>query len=314
MTIVRLLILVTLIFNFVASTAIDDAKCDAQLEYFDQALSKHEKWAIELFDAWTKLQSGIVSGNVNDFGHFDQCVKFRHESDDTKVEKIQGKHCMIFYRALENATEHESDRKFDWREIVKLMRERSLRLGAGVCLPSTCSAAKIRHYVNETVLSSSDLVITNDYDQSIFCSTNDSIPFETIDVVAIVILSIFALLLLSSTLYEILMIQRNQRPHELFSAFSVYKNGKKLFDMKRGQSTSIIHCLPGLRTLSMFHIMSSLWKQRGIPIINTNVFSSVDGEWNLKYWASILTIFHIAVDLFLVIGGCLLARSTMGQK
>ncbi|KAG5678861.1 hypothetical protein PVAND_008492 [Polypedilum vanderplanki] len=86
MTIVRLLILVTLIFNFVASTVIDDAKCDAQLEYFDQALSKHEKWAIEY---------------------------------DTKVEKIQGKHCMIFYRALENATEHESDRKFNWREMKK---------------------------------------------------------------------------------------------------------------------------------------------------------------------------------------------------
>ncbi|KAG5678858.1 hypothetical protein PVAND_008489 [Polypedilum vanderplanki] len=115
MTIVRLLILVTLIFNFVASTAMMMQNVMHNLNISIKALSKHEKWAIELFDAWT--QSWNCFGNVNDFGHFDQCVKFRHESNVTKVEKIQGKHCMIFYRALENATEHESDRKFDWREM-----------------------------------------------------------------------------------------------------------------------------------------------------------------------------------------------------
>ena len=63
------------------------------------------------------------------------------------------------------------------------IRDRNLRLGGAVCLPASCSTTKIRQYVNETVLASADLIITNDYDQSRFCSTNDPIPFETIDIV-----------------------------------------------------------------------------------------------------------------------------------
>jgi hypothetical protein len=64
------------------------------------------------------------------------------------------------------------------------MRERNFRLGGAVCLPAVCSINKIRSYVNDTILASADLIITNDYDQSLFCSTNDSIPLETIDIVA----------------------------------------------------------------------------------------------------------------------------------
>ena len=51
-------------------------------------------------------------------------------------------------------------------------------------MPASCSPTKVRQFVNETVLASADLVITNDYDQSMFCSTNEPIPFETIDIVA----------------------------------------------------------------------------------------------------------------------------------
>jgi hypothetical protein len=45
------------------------------------------------------------------------------------------------------------------------------------------------------------------------------------------------------------------KPHELFVAFSVYKNGAKLFDTKRKESRNVLRCLPGLRTFAMIHIM-----------------------------------------------------------
>lgn len=124
-----------------------------------------------------------------------------------------------------------------------------------------------------------------------------------------------------------------EHPHELFSAFSVYKNGKKLFDTRRGQSTSIIHCLPGLRTLAMLHIMLGRWKHmtdaneiklfifkyivghrygwfRGFPNINTNDYA-VDGKWQRTLWSAVVNIHPIAVDCFFVLGGCLLARSIL---
>lgn len=62
------------------------------------------------------------------------------------------------------------------------MRKRQLRLGGGVCLPATCSPSRIRTFVNQ-FLESADLQVTNDYDQSEWCLTNDSPPLEAIDVV-----------------------------------------------------------------------------------------------------------------------------------
>lgn len=65
---------------------------------------------------------------------------------------------------------------------ASIMREKHLRLGAGVCLPSTCSAQRVQSFVND-FLESADLQITNDYDQSQWCLTNDSEDFKTIDIV-----------------------------------------------------------------------------------------------------------------------------------
>jgi len=46
------------------------------------------------------------------------------------------------------------------------------------------------------------------------------------------------------------------------------------------------------------------------PNINSNYFD-VGGPWNRTIWSAIVNIHPIAVDTFLVIGGCLLARSIL---
>ena len=133
-----------------------------------------------------------------------------------------------------------------------------------------------------------------------------------------IISSIFVLLLISSTTYEIYMIHKNrmcfifiyfisnntlnlsvwtlflfsheiETPSELYSAFSIYKNGKKLFDTKRGHSKSIIHCLPGLRTFSMFQIMLGEWiKHNDEPYVGIQIiYTSIDQRIvNAHFWSS----------------------------
>ena len=63
-----------------------------------------------------------------------------------------------------------------------MARQFHLRLGGGVCMPSSCSTSKIQSFVI-SFLKDADLEITNDYDQSQWCVTNESKPFETIDIV-----------------------------------------------------------------------------------------------------------------------------------
>lgn len=63
-------------------------------------------------------------------------------------------------------------------------RERQLRLGGAVCLPSTCSTPRIQSFVND-FLQSADLHVTSDYDQSQWCATNEPKDLETIDIVCV---------------------------------------------------------------------------------------------------------------------------------
>lgn len=70
-----------------------------------------------MLDSWSKIQSGIASGNLVDLGNFDQCLGFSHDTKVEDVGVIQGQHCMIYYRATTNASTHETDGIFDWREM-----------------------------------------------------------------------------------------------------------------------------------------------------------------------------------------------------
>lgn len=36
---------------------------------------------ILVFDAWGKFQSGILSGNIYNFGNFESCLRIHHESE-----------------------------------------------------------------------------------------------------------------------------------------------------------------------------------------------------------------------------------------
>lgn len=91
--------------------------CDKQLGFFDEELLKRENWAIRrkatqylsgalyftdknshqfpVFDNWSKLQSGLLQGNVRNYGIFTECVRFRHNSSSPEVGSIAGQHCIV---------------------------------------------------------------------------------------------------------------------------------------------------------------------------------------------------------------------------
>lgn len=113
----------------------------------------------------------ILHGNLRDPGHFDECVKFRHD-------EVQGQHCMITSTANghENATNYT---RFDWRWIGKVVQENELILGHGICLPAVCSSEKVIDYAKK-ILSQAGLEAVN-----AVCRTNDAISFQAIDILAL---------------------------------------------------------------------------------------------------------------------------------
>lgn len=119
-------------------------------------------------------------------------------------------------------------------------------------------------------------------------------------------LSVFGVLLLASTAYDIIVRRRSKDrdPHDLLIAFSLYSNCKTLFKVDRSKANTI-DCLDGLRCISVFCIIfyhRHLINQ-GRPTSNfIEVIKRIPLYWSvLLYWQT------YCVDTFLVIGGLLCA-------
>lgn len=54
-----------------------------------------------MFDAWGKFQSGVLSGNTHNWGHYESCLRIQHQSE--QFGSIQGQHCVIQYHGIETA-------------------------------------------------------------------------------------------------------------------------------------------------------------------------------------------------------------------
>lgn len=105
------------------------------------------------------------------------------------------------------------------------------------------------------------------------------------------------------------------RPDDLLSAFSMFKNGKKLFKSESSEgSSNFLTCLSGLRTFAMMFILLGhcIGWTRPMPRINANIMS-VEGEWFQSFANAFIAVHPIAVDSFFVIGGLLLTRSMLIQ-
>ncbi|CAO1362003.1 unnamed protein product [Diamesa serratosioi] len=258
-------------------------QCNNQLSYFDNALLTREPWALEFFGTWTKFQPR----HKVDYGDFDHCVQFRLESKDAGL--VQGQHCLITYKEISSNTEN------------------TILIG-GICLPASCTPNEVLAYANESLRKNNLFVLTVG-DQGSFCHTNNKITFSVIDFIAIIVLSFFGILLLLSTSYDIYKKTQKRKPHELYVAFSVLTNCRKLFDFRKSEDPNSIHCLHGLRALSILWIM---FGHRYVlttltPIVNPAAYST----WLETIFSAIVNSHPMAVETFLVISGLLLTWTLM---
>lgn len=67
--------------------------CNQQLKFFQDNLEANALWARELRDSCGNFPSGTFSGNLFDFGNFDQCIDFHHNTGE--LGSIIGQHCTL---------------------------------------------------------------------------------------------------------------------------------------------------------------------------------------------------------------------------
>lgn len=98
-----------------SETSTSDSLCLTQLIHLFHEAASNELWALKVVDAWSKLNSGLFSGNLANFGHFEQCIKMNHDLGDNGI--FQGQHCMTTFEGKEGVVRNSSASGFDLSKV-----------------------------------------------------------------------------------------------------------------------------------------------------------------------------------------------------
>ncbi|XP_018573256.1 uncharacterized protein LOC108912502 [Anoplophora glabripennis] len=276
--------------------AVDDM-CFHQLLLFIGALNRLDIWALKMFDATAKIQSGILEGNMMHLGNFDECLKVDVLANETQ---INGQYCTAFFSNIGD------------KPIMAAMAEDPLlmRQSYGFCVPAVCNSSSLDavfRLVEEALQSPLHVYFVDD-----LCLSNvKTKPFSTKAVVAIIFFAVVGLVVISSTVYDIYFFkEQNHQGPCLLTAFSFYTNGRKLLSTKA--STDSVACLNGIRVISiMWIVLGHRYMYSALlPLINL-----VDvTEFQTLPASGIISGGNLAVDTFFVLSGLLLVYVYLVHK
>lgn len=130
-----------------------------------------------MLDSWGKMPAGINSGNNYDFGHYDQCLSFSHDSTLIEIGTLNGLHCKL--------------------PIYDKKPARNTSFNMYICMPKTCNA-NLTTIIMDTFLQHIDYKIGN----KVECTDLDKPDFGGVEWATTIILIVIGVLLVLSTIYD----------------------------------------------------------------------------------------------------------------
>uniref|UniRef100_A0A1Y1LDZ7 Nose resistant-to-fluoxetine protein N-terminal domain-containing protein n=1 Tax=Photinus pyralis TaxID=7054 RepID=A0A1Y1LDZ7_PHOPY len=252
-------------------------KCRRHLDYYQTGLETNRFWALQMFDATSKLPSGIGTGNTADLGSFEECIEVNQRIDSSN--SLRGRYCF-------------GETSMNLKEI-----NATITLKLASCLPDSCStadASTIYKYFGLNISFPENLCQT--------FADRDKLRFGISEYCGVVFFGIFALVIAASTTYDIyLYTTESQVKHQALVAFSILKNGKKLIAIENNAKQ--ITCMNGIRVIStMWIILDHRYSvQFYFPLWN-NFYKET---WTRSAGNMFMINAQMAVDTFFLLSGIL---------
>lgn len=260
----------------------DFPNCKSDLEKLINGINDSEIWAYQMLDSSTKIPNGILTGNLIDFGNYDECLSIVGNGFATQ-------HCMASItigdkNLLGPITGNTS------LEIVPILRW-------SYCLPASCPAGALQFVLNQALASygMNATVSPND------CHANKAKDLSGADIAGISITAIFVAISLASTVYDVTCRNIGTDPNPWFISFSFYTNGGKLLSTKTTLET--MRPLNGVRFLSIAWIVLA---HRYYFMTSTSVMNLIDATKlfdRIEYQLIVSAV--LAVDTFFLLSGLL---------
>lgn len=304
-------------------------ECMGALFTMVSGLRKQKDWAVKLFDSVGRpLIAGSLDGTITSLGAYDQCLSI--ETDSEADMPFIGQYCVIKYRIslppkpnrltlrsqVFNFTGTPVEGTFleEFSQFAHAFYDRFGR--TGICIPSVCGQSDFESILKSFMTESHINLTVND------CHTKVLPQLNSLQITILSIFGAILVLVILATSLDLIkvytkdviynpFIRIENRFRKLFLStllsFSLYTNGKQLFDTTTRSSYSAIECINGIRVLSMLWI---LWTHTYlIPIKETFSFAR-DFMFSVEELAFQLILNGwVLVDTFFLVGAMLTTYS-----
>ncbi|PNF21733.1 hypothetical protein B7P43_G10363 [Cryptotermes secundus] len=303
-------------------SAASNALCRNQSQAFLDSLQVFDMWALKMFDSSAKFPSGVLNGNINQYGDFNQCLEVTTELNPLLYPHLEdyhvtGKYCLTLLDLEVGTTSRPSrvlkeldDLVHAHRPIVSTLDDPGHRIARfstvnwGFCVPAACSADDLTAFLSESLqnyLKDTDVTFKVKVDPDL-CYIKDFKQVSTGTKVTIILF----VSLLGVTAFGTWVKTGQKTPEEaktlrLIKAFSLKKNLQKLLNTESVRND--VPCLHGIRALNalaliIFHKSVALYFN---PYINrAEMAQTFARSWSVIGRTSILY-----TDSFIFISGFL---------
>ncbi|CAH4036539.1 nose resistant to fluoxetine protein 6 [Pieris brassicae] len=278
-------------------------QCRRDGQLFLHSLDRLELWALKMLDATAKLPSGILSGNGNQYGDFDECL-----SIDSAV---RGKYCLA---SLQVNLEDIGHRNLDYlvhsghyiRSNITDMGHRVPRYSSllwGVCIPSSCSSFDLEEELSHKL---SHLGVTAKVQNTMCTVKHFKRPYSFGKSLAIAFFLGVLLLLTLGTIFDDGK-EGATNFEKLLNAFSLKRNLRKVFDLSDSPTrVKGVDVFRGMNAFALLMAHKSMAMAHS-PYVNKASYAEVFG----MPWAVVGRSAIVYTDSFLYLSGFLNAHNLL---
>ncbi|XP_058064194.1 nose resistant to fluoxetine protein 6 isoform X2 [Anopheles bellator] len=293
------------------------AECRRQSALFLRSYESSDIWALRMHDASAKIGNGILNGNINQYGDFDQCLGILQEpaASNGAQPVVQGRYCMAEVQPTVKPNTVVLKYLFDLAQAHGMLRSslhdpghrvpRFSTVHWALCVPAGCTAADVQlslgeflqAYINDTGIGTEVKV------SPALCQTKHHIWREYFTDRTLLVwggLALYGLLVLVATVYDYKQADGAERA-ELLTAFSLIRNVRAVVCLKEERND--IACVHGIRFLNAMLLLIA-HKSMALffnPYVNRTEMSEILGQ----PWTVIGRAAAIFTDPFIMFSGFL---------
>ncbi|KAJ8973784.1 hypothetical protein NQ317_009440 [Molorchus minor] len=289
------------IISIYALADVKNSVCKNHTEEFKRGLRALKPWALQMFDASSKVNSGILNGNLAEYGAYTQCLNIY---ENTKYGPIRGRHCSFRIMPTENLLQiilgfrNISERKF---QLLKTSVMDGVKLMWSVCVPDSCQVEDIFPHFNKAITDVTEgLGLTVTLKKEDCISLNDLPKLDKGDYVVIIGLGTVVVVVIITSFIDY---SNNGISNWFISSFSAYSNGKHLFSVESNGAE--LDCLNGLRYISIVYVVTGHRFIHNMIYPTSNSMDTI--YWVERYFSTLVMGGTVSVDTFFLIASTLVS-------